>query len=77
MRVGHGVVQVAVAGLGAAAGGVAGRGAGADQISELAAGNVAVLGVLVVAATLGDGLGGDVEGADEFLEAGELAGVRW
>jgi hypothetical protein len=73
--VGEGVVEVAVQGLGAAAGGVAGDGAGADDVFEFAAGGVAVLGPAVVAGVLGDGVEGDVEGADQVPETGELVGV--
>ena len=79
---GGGVVAVAVHGLGVAAGGVAGGAAGADKVAEFAAGGVAVLGVLVVAIALGDGVEGDVEGTDEVAELGGLGGVgdsaaRW
>src|ERR1700735_323992 len=56
--VGDGVVEVAVDGLGAAAGGVAGRGPGADHVFEFAAGGVAALGLSMVAGAPGGG-GGD------------------
>jgi hypothetical protein len=68
--VGDGVVLVAVGGLGVAAGCVAGDGAGAEEVPELAAGAVAVLGVAVVAAAVGDGLAGDVERGYEVAEPG-------
>jgi hypothetical protein len=55
--VGDGVVEVGVDGLCVAAGGVAGVGAGTDEVGELAAGGVAVLGVAVVALAASDGLG--------------------
>jgi hypothetical protein len=64
------MVLVAVGGLGVAAGCVAGSGAGAEEISELAAGGVAVLGVAVVAVAVGNGLAGGVEGAYEVAETG-------
>ena len=73
LGVGGGVVEVGVDGLGLAAGGGAGGGAGADQVLELAARGVAVLGVAVVAGALGDRLEGDVQGAQEV---GELRGLR-
>ena len=59
------MVLVAVDGLGVAAGGVAGRGAGAEQVLELAAGDVAVFGVPVVARIPGDGFQGDVQPLEE------------
>jgi hypothetical protein len=68
------VVEVAVDGLGCAAGRVAGGGAGADQVSELAAGGVAGLGSGVLAATLGDRREGDVRALEELRELGCLAG---
>ena len=79
---GGGVVAVAVHGLGVAAGGVAGGGAGADEVPEPAAGSVAVFGLGVVTGAAGDGVEGDLEGADEVAELGGLGGVgdsaaRW
>ena len=65
---GGGVVSVAVDGLGVAAGGVAGFGAGAQQVLELAAGGVVVFGVAVVALAPGDGLGGELELAEELVK---------
>ena len=76
LGVGDGVVEVAVDGLGAAAGGGAGGGAGADQVLQLPAGGVAVLGVPVVAGPPGDGLGDGVQGAQEVGELRRLVGVR-
>ena len=58
--VGVGVVEVAVQGLGVAGGGGAQLVAGADQVAELAARGVAVLGVLVAAGAPREGLEGDV-----------------
>src|SRR6185437_5495081 len=74
VRVRDGVVEVAVLGLGVAAGGVAGDGAGADQVGELAAGRVAGLGGGVVAARLGDGVRDDVQAAEE---RGETFRLDW
>ena len=65
---GGGVVLVAVDGLGVAAGGVAGRGAGAQEVPELAAGGVPGLGLAVVALAPGDGLGGELELAEELVK---------
>jgi hypothetical protein len=59
--VGDGVIEVAVEGLGVAGGGGAGLVAGADQVPQLAAGHVAVFGVLVVAGVPGDGFEGDLQ----------------
>jgi hypothetical protein len=73
--VGDGVVEVAVDGLGVAAGGVAGRGPGAEQVLEFPAGGVVVFGVMVVALAAGDGLGGEVELGEKVLEPGPLGGV--
>ena len=73
--VGVGVVEVAVDGVGAAAGCGARRGAGADQVAEFAAGGVAVFAAGVVAAALGDGGEGDIEVAQQFGERGGLPGV--
>src|SRR5580692_7423257 len=58
--VGDGVVEVGVDGLGGAAGSVAGRGAGVDQVPQLAAGGVVVFGVPVVAGAACDRLEGEV-----------------
>jgi hypothetical protein len=66
---GGGVILVAVDRLGVAAGGVAGRGAGAEKVLELAAGGVAVFGVAVVALAPGDGLGGELEPREKFMES--------
>ena len=66
--VGDGVVEVVVVRVGAAAGGGAGRGAGPDQMAELAAGDVAVFRVAVVAGALGDRGDGDVQAAQELGE---------
>src|SRR3984885_1332670 len=54
VRVRHSVVEVVVVRVGAATGGGTGRGTGPDQMAELAAGRIAVFGVGVVAAALGD-----------------------
>ena len=72
---GHGMVRVAVDGLGVAAGGVAGFGAGAEQVLELAAGGVVGFGVAVVALAAGDGLGGELQLGEEVMEPGSLGGV--
>jgi len=72
----HGVIAVAVHGLGVAAGGVAGGAAGADDVPELAAGGVAALGMPVVTGTAGDGLESDVQGAEQVAEPCGLGGVR-
>ena len=83
LRVGRGVVEVGVDGLGLAAGGGAGAGAGADQVPELAAGGVAVLGVPVVAGPVGDRLEGDVEAAQRpascaaWRASGRSGGGGW
>ena len=61
VRVGDGVVEVAVDGLGVAGGGGAGLVAGADQVLELAAGDVAGFGGAVVAGVPCDGFGRDVQ----------------
>jgi hypothetical protein len=74
--VGEGVVEVVVVRMGAAAGGGAGGGAGAHQVPELSAGDVAVFGVAVVAAALGDRGDGDVQVAQEVRERGGLLLVR-
>src|ERR1700733_12488133 len=63
-----GVVQVRVDGLGLAAGCGAGVGAGADQVLELAARGVALLGVPMVAGSLGDWLDSEMQGAHEVEE---------
>ena len=73
--VGDDVVEVAVDGLPVAAGRGAGGGTGEDQVPELAAGGVAVLGMAVVAGAPGDGLGGGVEGAQELREPCRLGGA--
>jgi hypothetical protein len=73
---GCGVVEVAVDGLGAAAGGVAGDRAGADEVFEFAARGVAALGLSVVAGAMGDGVEDDAEGLDQVAEPGCLVGVR-
>ena len=62
------MILVAVDGLGVAAGGVAGFGAGAQEVLEFAAGGVVVFGVAVVALVPGDGLGGELELAEELVE---------
>ena len=62
------MVLVAVDRLGVAAGGVAGFGAGAQEVLEFAAGGVVVFGVAVVALAPGDGLGGELELGEEFVE---------
>src|ERR1700761_5433928 len=54
------VVQVGVQRLGRAAGGVAGGGAGADQVPQVAAGGVVILGPGVVAGAAGDRGEGEV-----------------
>jgi len=59
------VIDVAVDGPGEAAGRGAGRGAGADQVAELAAWQVVIFGVGVVAVAFGDGVEGEVEAAEE------------
>src|SRR5215468_235486 len=74
-RVGDGVVQVGVAGAGAAAGRRAGRGAGPHQVLEGAAGRVPVFGGGVVAGSPGNGGEGDVQAAEERGERGGLSGV--
>jgi hypothetical protein len=71
--VGNDVVDVAVDGLGAAAGGGEGAGAGADEVPELAAGAVMVLAVPVVAGAPGDGLEGEVQLAQPFRDLLGLA----
>jgi EmrB/QacA subfamily drug resistance transporter len=55
VRIGNRVIQVAVDGLGGAAGGGARSGTGSDQVLEFAARDVAVLSVMVIAGVLGDG----------------------
>src|SRR6516164_7276679 len=75
-RVGQAVVQVAEAGLGAAAGRRAAGGAGPDQVAEQPAGRVAVFLVLVVAGVLGDRVEGEVEPAQQVVELRRLGGVR-
>ena len=69
------MVQVAVDGLGVAAGGVAGGGAGADQVLQLAAWGVAVLGMPVVARAPCNGLEGGVQAAQELREPCRLGGA--
>src|SRR6516165_12265874 len=64
--VGEGVVQVAEAGLGAAAGRRAAGGAGPDQVGERPAGGVPVFLVPVVAAALSDRVEGEVEPAQQL-----------
>src|SRR6516225_12243850 len=75
-RVGQGVVQVAEAGLGAAAGRRAADAAGPDQVAEQPTGRVAVFLVLVVAGVLGDRVEGEVEPAQQVVELRRLGGVR-
>jgi hypothetical protein len=70
-----GVVLVAVDGLGVAAGGVAGFGTGTQEVLELAAGGVLILGVAMVALTPGDGLGGELQLVEELVQVCELGGV--
>ena len=72
---GGGVVLVAVDGLGVAAGGVAGRGAGAQEVRELAAGGVPILGLAMVALAPGDGLGSEPQLVEELVQAREPGGV--
>ena len=74
-RVGQGVVQVAEAGLGAAAGRRTADGAGADQVAEQPAGGVAVFLMLMVAGVLGDRVEGEVEPAQQVVELRRLGGV--
>ena len=74
--VGSGVVQVSVDGLGLTAGGGTSGGAGTDQVLELAARGVAVLGVLVVARRLGDRLEGDVQARAGGRRTARPAGRR-
>jgi hypothetical protein len=62
------VVEVGEDRLGGAAGGVAGRGAGADEVAELPAWGVVIFGVGVVAAVVGDGLEDGIEAAQELGE---------
>ena len=71
-----GVVDVAVHGLGEAAGRGAGAVAGADQMPQATAWQVLALGARVVAVAFGDGAKGHVEPADEH---GQLQGGfrRW
>ena len=71
----EGVVEVAVDGLGAAAGRGVPGGAGADQLFELAAGGVAVFAAGVVATAFGDRGEGDVQFLQEAGERGGLPGV--
>src|SRR6516225_7023224 len=75
-RVGDAVVQVAEAGLGAAAGRRAADGAGADQVLQHPAGGVPVFLVPVVAAALGDRVQGDVQSVQQVVELRRLGGVR-
>ena len=63
------MILVAVDGLGVAAGGVARGGTCSQEVLELAAGGVAVFGVAVVALALGDGLGGELELREKFVES--------
>jgi hypothetical protein len=65
LRVGDRVVEVAVEGLGVAGGGGAQLVAGSDQVPELAAGDVAVLGVPVVTGVPRQGLERDVQPPEE------------
>ena len=60
-RVGDNVVEVAVDGLGTAARGGAAGSPGADQVLQLAARGIAVLGVPVLAGAFGDGPGDGVQ----------------
>ncbi len=69
------MVLVAVDGLGVAAGGVAGRGAGAQEVRELAAGGVPILGLAMVALAPGDGLGSEPQLVEELVQAREPGGV--
>lgn len=69
------MVEVVVVRVGAATGGGAGRGTGPDQMAELAAGRIAVFGVGVVAAALGDRGERDVQFLQEVGERGGLPGV--
>ncbi|HXT90016.1 MAG TPA: NAD(P)/FAD-dependent oxidoreductase [Trebonia sp.] len=76
VRVGDGVVQVAVESPGVAARSVARGGAGAYEVGEPPAGGVAGLGGSVVAAAFDDGFQGEVQAAQEGGELGRLRG-RW
>jgi hypothetical protein len=74
------VVLVAVDGLGVAAGGVAGRGAGAEQVLEPAAGGVLGFGVAVVALVPGDEVGRELQLPEELVEPCQLdrvGGIAW
>ena len=68
------MIQVRVNGLGLTAWSGTGGGAGADQVLELAAGGVAILGVPMVARTFGDRLETEVQGAHEVEELLGLLG---
>ena len=74
--VGEGVVEVAVHGLGAAAGCGALRGAGPDQVPEFPAGGVAVFLAGMVAGLVGDGGERDVQFPQEVRERRGLPLVR-
>jgi hypothetical protein len=63
-----GVVDLARDGLGPAAGRAAAGGAGADEVLELPAWDVAVLEVAVITGSLGDRLGGGVQLSQELGE---------
>ena len=65
VRVRDCVVDIAVDGLGVAGRCGAGLAAGAEQVLELAAGDVAVFCVGVVAGVPGDGFQSDVQAAEE------------
>jgi len=67
-----GVVELAVDGLGEAAGRSAGGVAGADQMPQATAWQVLVLGAGVVAVALGDGAEGEVEHGGEVCKPGML-----
>jgi hypothetical protein len=60
------VVDVAALGLSVAGGCGTGLGAGAEQVLELAARDVTLLGVPVVAGVPGNGLEGDAETTHEI-----------
>src|ERR1700756_2939153 len=74
---GDGVVEVAVLGVGFAAGGGAGGGPGADEVGELPRGPVRVFAQPMVAGVAGDGGEGDVQVAEEGGEVAGMAGRGW
>ena len=70
VRPGHGVVKVRVDRLGLAAGSVASRGAGTDQVPEPTAGGVVRFSLGVVAGASCDGGEGDAEAVQKLNELG-------